>query len=41
MNPPAEGRDFAAVFRKFERAKPFAKRSVFGVGADFSDGVHV
>ncbi len=41
MNPPAQGRPFTGVFGESEGAKAFAKRSVFGVGADFSDCVHI
>jgi hypothetical protein len=41
MNPPTQGCAFTGVFGKSERAKAFAKRSVFGVGADFSYRVYI
>jgi hypothetical protein len=41
MNPPAQGCAFTGVFGESERAKAFAKRSVFGIGADFSYRVYI
>ena len=41
MNPPAQRCVFASIFGESERAKTFAKRSVLGIGADFSDCVHI
>jgi hypothetical protein len=39
MNPPAQGCAFTGVFGESERAKAFAKRSVFGIGADFTSAL--